>query len=150
MSKPSASQASTIHFFFEKKGATLTNRTQLKEFIGSIFKREKKKIPNLNYIFVSDKRLLEINRQYLLHDFYTDIITFDLSTVHSSEAEIYISIDRVKDNAQKLGVSFRSEIHRVIFHGALHLCGYKDKTKEQSKKMREKEDAYLNSYFSEI
>ena len=150
MSKPPVSQTSTIQFFFEKRGMTLTNRAQLKEFIRSIFKKEKKKIPNLNYIFVSDKRLLEINRQYLLHDFYTDIITFDLSTAHSSEAEIYISVDRVKDNAKTLGVSFRSEIHRVIFHGALHLCGYKDKTKEQSKKMRKKEDTYLESYFSGI
>lgn len=148
MSKPLSAADSLIHFFFEKSGVSLRNRRQLKEYIQSIFKKEKKKIPHINFIFVSDKRLLEINRQYLSHDFYTDIITFDLTTQLTAQAEIYISIDRVRENAKKLGVSFKSELHRVIFHGALHLCGYKDKTRDQQKKMREKEDSYLESYFS--
>jgi len=90
--------------------------------------------------------LLEINQQFLNHDFYTDIITFDLSEKDSTQAEIYISIDRVKDNAKSLGTSFKSEIHRVIFHGALHLCGYKDKPGVEQVKMRQKEEFYLSKY----
>ena len=80
------------------------------------------------------------------HDFYTDIITFDLSESEDIIAEIYISIDRVRDNAKALGISFKSEIHRVIFHGALHLCGFGDKTKGEKTEMREKEDFYLQKY----
>ena len=91
--------------------------------------------------------ILEINRQFLKHDFYTDIITFDLSEGSSTMAEIYISIDRVKENASKMGVSFKSELHRVLFHGVLHLCGYKDKSARDIKIMREKEDFYLFQYF---
>jgi len=82
-----------------------------------------------------------------MHDFYTDIITFDLSESRAIIAEIYISIDRVKDNSISLGTSFKSELHRVIFHGALHLCGFRDKTKEEKGKMREKEDFFLKKYF---
>lgn len=81
------------------------------------------------------------------HDFYTDIITFDLSEAEDIIAEIYISIDRVRDNAKALRTSFKSEIHRVIFHGALHLCGFGDKTKGEKAEMREKEDFYLLKYF---
>jgi len=118
----------------------------LKQFIESIFKKEKKRLKSINYIFVFDKRLLEINQQFLQHDFYTDIITFDLSEGSSTQAEIYISIDRVRQNAKGLGVSFKSELHRVIFHGALHLCGYKDKTRREKERMREKEEFYLKKY----
>jgi rRNA maturation RNase YbeY len=89
---------------------------------------------------------LEINQKYLEHDFYTDIITFDLSETGAVRGEIYISIDRVRENARKLGVSFKSELHRVIFHGMLHLCGYNDKTKAEKEKIRAKEDQYLNKY----
>ena len=135
-----------VCFFFENKKFSLQNKAVLKTFIESIFKKEKKKLSSINYIFCSDKRLLEINRQFLNHDFYTDIITFDLSESDSTQAEIYISIDRVKDNAKSLGTSFKSELHRVIFHGALHLCGYKDKTWGEQLKMREKEDFYLSRY----
>lgn len=134
-----------VHFYFEQKGFNLENRNQLKRFIESIFAKEKKRLSHINYIFCSDKRLLEINRQFLNHDFYTDIITFDLSEGRSTEAEIYISIDRVRENAKNLGYSFKSELHRVIFHGALHLCGYGDKTKKEKEKMRKKEDLYLIS-----
>lgn len=101
---------------------------------------------SINYIFCTDNALLKINRQFLNHDFYTDIITFDLSESTSVRAEVYISVDRVKDNAQEIGVSFKSEVHRVIFHGALHLCGYKDKSKKEKEKMRRKEEFYLKKY----
>jgi rRNA maturation RNase YbeY len=89
---------------------------------------------------------MEINRQFLSHDFYTDIITFNLSESKVIQAEIYISTDRVKDNAFQLGVSLKSELCRVIFHGVLHLCGYKDKSKEQKVEMRGKEEFYLAGY----
>lgn len=135
-----------VYFFFEVSNFSLTNRTELKRFIESVFKKEKKQLKNINYIFVSDKKLLEINRQFLKHDFFTDIITFDLSTNKETEAEVYISIDRVKDNAKNLNTTFKSELLRVIFHGALHLCGFKDKQPKDIKKMREKEEEYLSRY----
>ena len=100
----------------------------------------------INYVFCTDKVLLEINRKYLKHDLFTDIITFDLSESRSVRAEIYISIDQVRENARMLGVSFKSELHRVIFHGILHLCGFMDKSKSEREKMREKEDYYLKRY----
>ena len=138
---------SSISFFFEAP-VNLRQRTALKKFIKSIFIKEKTGLASLNYIFVSDKRLLEINRQFLNHDFYTDIITFGLTEApRPVEAEIYISVDRVRENARALGQSFRRELHRVIFHGALHLCGYKDKTARQEREMRSREDYYLERYF---
>lgn len=126
----------------------MENRQALKACVESLFKKERKSLESLNYIFCTDKRLLEINRQFLQHDYYTDIITFDLSTGPSTTGEIYISIDRVKDNARTLGTSIKSELHRVIFHGALHLCGYGDKKKEEVVVMRNKEDYWLSRYFS--
>lgn len=119
----------------------------LKSFIESIFKREKKQLAELRYVFCSDDMLLDINRNFLQHDYFTDIITFGLSEKGQPiEAEIYISIDRVKDNAQMLGVTYKEEMLRVLFHGALHLCGYKDKTKSEIVTMRAKEDRYLQLF----
>lgn len=143
---PLSSSKSKVCFFFQDVKVNLTNRSGLKRYIQSIFKMEGKKLESINYIFCTDKALLGINRQYLKHDFYTDIVTFDLSETDSIQAEIYISVDRLRENARQLGVSFRSELHRVIFHGVLHLCGYKDKSKEEKAKMRRKEDFYLISY----
>jgi rRNA maturation RNase YbeY len=143
MASPSKSK---VYFFYEIP-VSLRERTTLKRFIESIFRSEKKKLSALNYVFCSDKRLLEINRQFLKHDFYTDIITFPLSGPKMPiEAEIYISIDRVRENASLLDESFSTELKRVIFHGALHLCGYGDKTKAEKEKMRNKEDYYLRKY----
>ena len=115
-----------VYFFFEKRDFTLEKRAELKRFVESIFRKEKKQLTSVNYIFCSDKRLLEINRRFLKHNFYTDIISFELSETKFIAGEVYISIDRVKDNAMLLGVSFKSELHRVVFHGALHLCGIDD------------------------
>lgn len=137
-----------VQFFFIDKAPSLKQRTLLKSFIPSIFKRENKRLESLTYIFCSDDYLLDINKQYLKHDFYTDIITFVLSD--SGEpivGEIYISIDRVKDNAARLGVTIREELHRVVFHGALHLCGYKDKSQTEVTLMRKAENKYLSIYF---
>ena len=136
-----------VKFFHEKK--TRVNKSKaLKQFIASIFNKEAKALDTLTYVFCSDSYLLNINRQYLQHDFYTDIISFNLSDHPDSPiiGEIYISTDRVKDNASIHHTNFEQELHRVIFHGALHLCGYKDKTKAQQKEMRAKEDFYLSKY----
>lgn len=137
-----------VQFNFLEK-ATLSNRTELKGFINSIFKKEKKKLNRLTYVFCNDEYILDINRRFLQHDYYTDIITFDLTEPIGSSiiSEIYISVDTVKTNAQLFQSSFKYEFHRVIFHGVLHLCGYGDKTKDQQKKMREREDYYLQQYF---
>jgi rRNA maturation RNase YbeY len=123
--------------------------SRLKDFISKKVKQEVKKNLQLNYVFCSDEFLFDINLKFLNHDFYTDIITFPLSeTEKEIEGEIYISIDRVKDNALKLKTDFKEELHRVIFHGVLHLMGYKDKTKTQVKAMRKKENEWLAEYFS--
>jgi len=118
------------------------------DFTVFIFKQEGSKLDSVNYVFCSDKRLLKINQEFLHHNEYTDIVTFDLSESSSISAEIYISIERVRDNSASLQTSFTSELHRVIFHGALHLCGYSDKTDAKRRKMRAKEDFYLSLYFS--
>lgn len=125
----------------------LRQRTILKEFIGRIFRRERRPLASINYVFCSDNYLLQINKDFLSHDFYTDIVTFDLSSNGEPvEAEIYISVDRVRDNAINLGLPFQQELLRVVFHGALHLCGYRDKTKSEITIMRAKEDQYLRLY----
>lgn len=139
-----------IRFFYEYKAVTLQNREALKAFIESLFKKEKRVLGSLNYIFVSDEYLLQINRDHLQHNFYTDIITFDLSEGKEIEGEIYISVDRVKDNAKTLVQSFKRELHRVIFHGALHLCDYKDKSVMEVQEMRQKEEEYLKCYFGKV
>ena len=140
------SSESKVYFFYEKKGFSLRNRGALKGFIEKIFKKEKNLLGSINYIFCSDKKLLEINKTYLKHNFYTDIISFDLSSGPKKIAEIYISVDRVRENAKSLGVSLNNELHRVIFHGALHICGYKDKTNKDRAAMRSKEDHYLSGF----
>ncbi len=137
-----------VYFFYESADPNLRNRIVLKKFIERLFIKEGKKLGSLNYIFCTDKKLLEINRRFLKHDFYTDIVTFDLSEEPGRiVGEFYISVDRVRDNAKKMGASFTSEIHRVMFHGALHLCGFDDKTPKESKKMRAIEDSLLSEYF---
>jgi rRNA maturation RNase YbeY len=141
---------SKVCLFYLGTKFSLTKRFQLKEYVQYIFKNEGKKLESVNYIFCTDNALLDINRKYLKHDFYTDIITFDLSDEDKIVAEIYISIDRVRENARNIGVSFNSEIHRIILHGALHLCGYNDKTKSEKDKIRSKEDFYLNKYILKI
>lgn len=143
----SSSSKSKVYFFFQTP-VSLQQRSRLKNYIENIFKKEKKKVQSLNYIFCSDEELLQINRQYLNHDYYTDTVSFELSKKDEpAEGDVYISIDRVRDNALTLGEPLYRELHRVIFHGALHLCGYKDKTKFQSQEMRNKEEEYLSRYF---
>lgn len=103
---------------------------------------------SINYIFCTDRALLKTNRQYLNHNYYTDIITFNLSDDSEPiRAEVYISLQRVSENAKKLKSSIKSELHRVIVHGALHLCGYNDSTEKEKGIMRKREDYYLNRYY---
>lgn len=103
----------------------------------------KKNVGEISYIFCSDEKILEINKQYLNHDYYTDIITFDYTENDEISGDIFISLDTVKSNSEKFGTEYMEELHRVIIHGILHLCGFKDKTQEEEKLMREKEDEAL-------
>ncbi len=137
----------TVNLYFETK-IKLPNRLLLRQFLKKVNIIEGNKIKSLSFIFCSDSYLTDINRRYLNHNTLTDIITFNLNTNISEKAagEIYISTERVLENAKKYKKSVESELHRVIFHGVLHLIGYNDKTKNQKKIMRSKEDYYLNSY----
>jgi rRNA maturation RNase YbeY len=141
--------SNSIRFFFNDVQINLRDRTLLKLFLVSLFSKEKRSIEYLNIIFCTDDRLLQINRDFLNHHYYTDIITFHYASMGQPiQAELYISVDRVRENAKSLGNTLYSELHRVIFHGCLHLCGYGDKTSQQIKRMREREDHYLRLYFS--
>jgi probable rRNA maturation factor len=124
-------------------GFTPRGRKQLREWIRAIASREDRNAGELNFVFMTDKELLKFNRQYLAHDDYTDIITFDYSDGKIVAGDILISIERVTDNAKKFNVSFDDELHRVMAHGILHLCGYKDKSAGAAKEMRKKEEDVL-------
>lgn len=132
-----------VKFINHDRKLTIPNKRKIRELIELIFRKEKQKLGSLHYIFCSDEYLLQMNRDFLKHDYYTDIITFDLSSDEATEGEIYISLDRVKDNALSFSQSYYKELLRVIIHGALHLCGYKDKTSNDVKMMRKIEDHYL-------
>ena len=137
----------TISFNIADKNTTLNHRVALKAFIEKQIRKEGMKIESLNYVFCSDNYLLGINKQFLNHDYYTDIISFDLSEVPGVLlAEVYISVDRVKENAKTMGNLYSNELLRVIFHGALHFCGYKDKKSADIKLMRAMEDKWLKAY----
>ena len=135
--------APKITFHLLAKGFRIPTRTLLKKSIINLFRKENKSLDSLSIIFCSDDYLLDINRKYLNHDYYTDIITFDLSAGDETIGEIYISADRITENASKFEVPISTELTRVIFHGCLHLCGYEDKTAQQKKIMRAKENHYL-------
>jgi len=138
-----------INFHFLEK-TTLLNRKKLKEFLALLAMAEKKKIGQLDFIFCSDDYLLAINKSYLNHNYYTDIITFDLTPNQSepTTGEIYISVEKIKSNAALYKTTFENELHRVIFHGVLHLCGFKDKKPQEKQTMTQKENHYLNQYFN--
>lgn len=141
-------ESSKISFHYLTTAFSFPHRRQLKAFLLQQLKKEGKTVAAINYIFCNDAYLLEINLQYLNHATYTDIITFELSEPGQPlVADIYISVERVKENARIFHSSFRQELHRVIFHGILHLTGYKDKTKADAAVMRAKEEAYLSLYF---
>jgi probable rRNA maturation factor len=137
-----------IHFHFVDISISIKNRKQLKDYLKKIAKREGYTIQLLNYIFCSDSYLLKLNQQFLNHNTLTDILTFPSSSSKDQiTAEVYISIDRIRDNAKTYKTLINHELHRVIFHGLLHLCGFKDKSASDKTLMRKKEDFYLNKYF---
>ncbi|MDO3642018.1 MAG: rRNA maturation RNase YbeY [Mucilaginibacter sp.] len=134
-----------INFFEEDIAYKLKQKTAVRNWVTETIQAEGFKLKELNYIFCSDNYLLQINQQYLDHDTYTDIVTFDNSDIAQTiTGDIFISIDRIRENAAKFGVTEANELHRVIIHGALHLLGYKDKSPADKKKMTLKEDFYLN------
>lgn len=136
-----------LKFFSEEIDFKVPQSQKTSKWIKTVSLSEGYKIGELNYIFCSDEYLLEINKQYLDHDYYTDIITFDNSEEEDMlEGDVYVSVDRVQDNAEQLGVPFETELRRVLIHGLLHLTGYEDGTEELKATMRAKEDACLSIF----
>lgn len=138
-----------VFFHYADRQLSIRHKNKIKSFIETIFRQEKRPLERIDYIFCSDEYLLAINKAHLQHDYYTDIITFDLSNSNQTVAEIYISLDRVADNAQTLQQPLYKETLRVIFHGALHLCGYKDKKKKEENIMRQTEDKYISLFLKQ-
>jgi probable rRNA maturation factor len=134
-----------ITFFNEDVSFKLSSPNKVRRWIKEVIQLEKQTLSEISYIFCSDDYLHNMNVQYLNHDTLTDIITFDNSEEEDQiEGDIFISVDRVKENATQLNLPFDTELHRVMIHGILHLCGYKDKTTPEKELMRKKEDACLS------
>ena len=132
-----------IQFFFENiDKISLSDETKI--WLMNLITNEQKKVGEINYIFCDDEYLLKVNRDFLQHDYYTDIITFDYVKGKTIAGDIFVSLPRISENAETHSKNFNLELHRVLAHGVLHLCGYKDKTEEEIKEMRNKEDYYLN------
>ena len=135
-----------IHYFYEN--LTEEVNSDYINWLENIIKSEDKKLGEINYIFCDDEYLLKVNQDFLQHDYYTDIITFDKVKGKTINGEIFVSLQRVLDNATTLSKDYQEELRRVLAHGILHLTGYKDKTEEEEKTMRNKEDFYLEKYIS--
>lgn len=119
-------------------------RRQVSTWIKAVAEGHNKKVGDISYIFCSDEKILEVNRQYLEHDYFTDIITFDYSEGNYISGDMFISLDTVKSNSEQFNTDYIEELHRVIIHGILHLCGFGDKTPEEEANMRSKEEEALN------
>ena len=136
-------------FFYNTSSFYFPQRNKLKRFIRSLCKKEKQEIEEIRIIFSEKKEIRNINKKFLSHDYDTDIITFPFSYPKEPiEAELYINIPVVRRQAIDFNCSFKEELHRIIFHGILHLCGYNDKSEKEKVQMREKENFYLNLYFN--
>lgn len=133
----------TIFFHSEEIDFKLKKKKKVRNWLQELTKTEDKSIEDLNYIFCSDDYLLEVNKEHLDHDYFTDVITFDYCENNVISGDIFISIDRVKENANSFGKSFKNELRRVMAHGLLHLMGYKDKTEDEEEEMRKMEDFAL-------
>lgn len=130
---------------FQSAGTfSLKTEPKVIKCIEALAKEELREIGDIAFVFCDDNYLYKINLEFLDHNTYTDIITFDYSTGNEIVSEVYISVDRVADNAKKYSQTFEDELHRVIIHGMLHLCGYKDKLAEDKQIMRDKENHYLS------
>jgi probable rRNA maturation factor len=139
-----------IYFHYTAPSFYFPARQALKRFLQGIAKKEGHALQTVNYIFCTDEELLPLNQQYLRHHTLTDIITFHYHQPGEPIlSDIYISVERVRENALQFQTSFTKELHRVIFHGLLHLCGYGDKTNAQTTLMRQKEDQYLGAYLNQ-
>jgi len=136
--------SSSISFHSEDISFELITQQKVLGWIQQTIQNENKKLGEISYVFCSDEYLYKINLEHLNHDTYTDIITFNYCEEDVLSADIFISIDRVKDNAKTYNVAFETELHRVIIHGILHLVGYNDKSDEQQNEMTSKEDFYLS------
>ena len=135
---------SRIQFFSEDINFIFKNKIQTRNWLAKVIEKENKGLLNINYIFCSDEFLLELNKKYLNHSTLTDILTFpDDSVSGKTSGDIYISIERIRENSEKYTQPFDKELHRVMVHGVLHLLGYKDKTKNEKETMTLKEDYYL-------
>ncbi len=133
-----------VFFHYLDRKPLFTDKIKIRQFVQHIFKKEKVIIERIDYIFCSDDYLLEINKKFLKQDYYTDVIAFNLSDSSAKlKGEIYISSDRIKENAFDLKIKSKEEFLRVIIHGALHLCGYTDKSKKEADLMRVLENKYL-------
>jgi probable rRNA maturation factor len=132
-----------ISFHNEDIAFVLPQKRLYKQWIEQTVLSHGKTVGELTYVFCSDEYLLEMNKTYLQHDYYTDIITFDYSEENNISGDLFISVDRVKDNALKIGVSLQNEMQRVVIHGVLHLCGFKDKEKTDVEIMRKMEEKAL-------
>ncbi|GHT08510.1 endoribonuclease YbeY [Bacteroidia bacterium] len=119
-------------------------RRETSRWIKSVVEQYHKRVGDITYIFCTDEEILRINKQFLNHDYYTDIITFDYTENETISGDLFISLDTVKSNAEKFGTNYDEELHRVIIHGILHLCGFKDKSSEDEKQMRERENEALS------
>ena len=132
-----------IQFFFENI-EQIELDGNITKWLEDLIVSEQKKPGDINYIFCDDEYLLQINREHLQHDYYTDVITFDYVKGKTISGDIFVSLPRISENAVNLSKDFYSELHRVLAHGVLHLCGYKDKLDTEIAEMRQKEDFYLS------
>ncbi|SDQ43790.1 rRNA maturation RNase YbeY [Chryseobacterium soldanellicola] len=134
-----------IQFFYENLPESVN--TDYTKWLEELIFSEGKRLGEINYIFCDDEYLLKVNQDYLQHDYYTDIITFDYVKGKTISGEIFVSLQRISDNASALSKNYEEELRRVLAHGILHLCGYKDKTEQEELLMRSKEDFYLAKYY---
>lgn len=132
-----------IEVFYEEVSNVALDQEKLEKHVEFLVNNEKKELGDVSIIFCSDEYLLRINEEYLNHNYYTDIITFDYCENTVISGDLFISLERITENAGKFRTTFNKELYRVIFHGLLHLVGFKDKTDAEQEKMREKEEFYL-------
>lgn len=139
-----------VEFFFEDISNFPIDDLSISRWINSCVEEESNTLGDLSYIFCSDTYLLKVNRDYLNHDYYTDIITFNYNEGDIISGDLFVSIDRVKDYAKEYNIDFKLEFKRVLIHGVLHLLGYNDKTDEEVVEMRNKEDYYILKYSGDV
>lgn len=145
---PLTKENAGIHFLSEELDFKLKNEKLTQEWLKKIIEQEEKSLFLLNFIFCTDAYLHQLNVEYLSHDTLTDVITFQYSNPPTIEGDIFISIERVKENAIEYDVPFRKELYRVMVHGVLHLCGYSDKSPSEAQLMRQKENKALAKFFN--